>query len=331
MFNNKSILITGGTGTFGQQLCKTLSEKYKPKKIIVFSRDELKQFEMAKIFGQNFFRFFIGDVRDNDRLELAMRDVDIVVHAAAMKQVEISEYNPQECIKTNINGAENIIKAAIKNKVKKVIALSSDKAVSPLNLYGATKLTSEKLFIAANNIAAGTTIFSSVRYGNVSGSRGSVIPHFKSLINNNAKFIPVTDKNMTRFFILIEDGVKFVLKSFQRMQGGEIFIPKLRSFKIIDLIKAMAPKKMTKIIGIRPGEKIHEILYSKDECRNCIEFNNHYVIQPLINLSYKKNFFLNSLKERGKKVKKLEEYSSGDGNFLSILEIKNILKKNNIL
>ena len=331
MFNNKSILITGGTGTFGKEFCKILAKKYNPNKIIVFSRDELKQYEMAKIFSQKFFRFFIGDVRDYERLELAMKNVDIVVHAAAMKHVEISEYNPQECIKTNIYGSHNIIKAAIKNKVKKVIALSSDKAVSPLNLYGATKLASEKLFIAANNIAAGTTIFSSVRYGNVSGSRGSVIPYFKSLINNNSKFIPVTDKEMTRFFILIEDGVKFVLKSLQRMQGGEIFIPKLKSFKIINLIKAMAPKKIIKVIGIRPGEKIHEILYSKDESRNCIEFNDHYVIPPVINLTYEKNFILNALKKKGKKINKMEEYSSEKGSFLSTYEIKYILKKNNII
>jgi UDP-N-acetylglucosamine 4,6-dehydratase len=193
MFNNKSILITGGTGTFGKAFCNELATNHKPKKIIIFSRDELKQFEMAKTYNQKFFRFFIGDVRDSERLNMAMKNVDFVVHAAAMKQVEISEYNPQECIKTNINGAQNIIQAAINNKVKKVIALSSDKAVGPLNLYGATKLASEKLFIAANNIAAGSTIFSSVRYGNVSGSRGSVIPYFKSLVDNNSIFIPITD------------------------------------------------------------------------------------------------------------------------------------------
>jgi UDP-N-acetylglucosamine 4,6-dehydratase len=331
MFNNKSILITGGTGTFGKAFCNELATNHKPKKIIIFSRDELKQFEMAKTYNQKFFRFFIGDVRDSERLNMAMKNVDFVVHAAAMKQVEISEYNPQECIKTNINGAQNIIQAAINNKVKKVIALSSDKAVGPLNLYGATKLASEKLFIAANNIAAGSTIFSSVRYGNVSGSRGSVIPYFKSLVDNNSIFIPITDMEMTRFFILIEDGVKFVLKSLERMQGGEIFIPKLNSFKIINLIKAIAPTKKIKIIGIRPGEKIHEILYSKDESRYCIEFNDHYLMPPLINLTYKKNFFFNSLKEKGKKINKIDEYSSYNGSFLSILQIKNYLKKNNII
>ena len=256
-----------------------------------------------------------------------MKNVDFVVHAAAMKQVEISEYNPQECIKTNIDGAQNIIEAAIKNKVKKVIALSSDKAVGPLNLYGATKLASEKLFVAANNIAGGSTIFSSVRYGNVSGSRGSVIPYFKSLIDNNSTFIPLTDMKMTRFFILIEDGVKFVMNSLKRMHGGEIFIPKLKSLKIIDLIKAIAPEKQIKIIGIRPGEKLNEILYSEDESRYCIEFYDHYLIPPIINLTYKKNFFFNSLKERGKKIKILKEYSSNDGIFLSMVEIRNILKK----
>lgn len=327
MFNNKSILITGGTGTFGSEFCKVLAKNYKPKKIIIFSRDELKQFELAKIYNQKFFRFFIGDVRDVERLNMAMKNVDFVVHAAAMKQVEISEYNPQECIKTNINGAQNIIEAAIKNKVKKVIALSSDKAVGPLNLYGATKLASEKLFVAANNIAGGSTIFSSVRYGNVSGSRGSVIPYFKSLIDNNSTFIPLTDMKMTRFFILIEDGVKFVINSLKRMHGGEIFIPKLKSLKIIDLIKAIAPEKQIKIIGIRPGEKLNEILYSEDESRYCIEFYDHYLIPPIINLTYKKNFFFNSLKERGKKIKILKEYSSNDGIFLSMVEIRNILKK----
>lgn len=331
MFNNKIILITGGTGTFGQEFCKVLAQNYKPRKIIVFSRDELKQFEMANIYNQKFFRFFIGDVRDSERLNMAMKNVDIVVHAAAMKHVEISEYNPQECIKTNINGAQNVIDAAIKNKVKKVIALSSDKAVGPLNLYGATKLASEKLFIAANNITGGSTVFSSIRYGNVSGSRGSVIPYFKNLVENKSIFIPITHLEMTRFFILIQDGVKFVLKCLKTMQGGEIFVPKLNSFKIIDLIKAIAPTKKVKIIGIRPGEKIHEILFSKDESRYCIEFSDHYLIPPLINLTYKKNFSLNCLKERGKKINIIKEYSSANGMFLSVLDIKDILKKNNFI
>ena len=326
MFNNKIILVTGATGSFGKKFCDKLSKEYKPKKIIVFSRDELKQFEMAKIFNKKNFRYFIGDIRDSERLNLAMRKVDIVVHAAAMKQVEISEYNPLECIKTNINGAENVIKAAINNKVKKVIALSSDKAVSPLNLYGATKLASEKLFIAANNIAAGETIFSIVRYGNVSGSRGSIIPYFQTLIENKASFLPITNLDMTRFFMLQDDAVKFVFTSLKRMQGGEIFIPKLYSFKITDLAKAMTAKKI-KIVGIRPGEKIHEILYSEDESKYIIGFKDHYLKPPLINLTKKKNFLINKLGEKGKKISAIKEYSSRDSKLLSIFNIRIILRE----
>lgn len=328
MFNNKSILITGGTGSFGQEVCKELLLNYSPKRIIVFSRDELKQYEMAKIFTDNKFRFFIGDIRDKDRLLMAMRGVDLIIHAAAMKQVEISEYNPFECIKTNINGAQNIIEAAIFSQVKKVIVLSSDKAVSPLNLYGATKLASEKLFIAANNIAAGKTIFSAVRYGNVSESRGSVIPIFKNLIKSGSNYLPITDLKMTRFFILLNDGVKFVLNSLKIMKGGEIFIPKLKSFRMSDLVKALAPKKKIKVVGIRPGEKIHEILFSEDESRFIIEFKKYFVIPPLINLTKKKNFFFYLSNDKGKKITE-KEYSSEINNFLSINEIKKILNVNN--
>jgi len=242
-----------------------------------------------------------------------------------MKQVEISEYNPLECIKTNIIGAENIINAAINNNVKKVIALSSDKAVSPLNLYGASKLAAEKLFISANNIASGKTIFSIVRYGNVSGSRGSVIPIYQQLIKEKKDFLPLTDEEMTRFFILLKDGVNFVLKSIARMQGGEIFVPKLKSFYIKDLISALSKKK--KLIGIRPGEKIDEIMFSKDESRTTIEFNDHYSIPPVINLTVKKNFFKNKLKEKGKHLKNIREYSSGKNIFMKPEEIRKILKK----
>ncbi len=325
LINKKSILITGGTGSFGNAMAGYLSKNYNPKKIIILSRDELKQSVMAKKFPYNNFRFFIGDVRNLDRLNMAMRNVDIVIHAAAMKQVEISEYNPLECIKTNIIGAENIINAAINNNVKKVIALSSDKAVSPLNLYGASKLAAEKLFIAANNIASGKTIFSIVRYGNVSGSRGSVIPIYQQLIKEKKDFLPLTDDEMTRFFILLKDGVNFVLNSIARMHGGEIFVPKLKSFYIKDLIKALSKKK--KLIGIRPGEKIDEIMFSKDESRTTIEFKDHYSIPPVINLTVRKNFFRNKLKEKGKLLKNISEYSSGKNIFMKPEEIRKILKK----
>tara|TARA_Y100000389_G_scaffold191064_1_gene216635 strand:+ start:5072 stop:6079 length:1008 start_codon:yes stop_codon:yes gene_type:complete len=325
VINKKSILITGGTGSFGNAMAEYLSKNYSPKKIIIFSRDELKQSNMMQKFPEDNFRFFIGDVRSLDRLDMAMRNVDIVIHAAAMKQVEISEYNPLECIKTNIIGAENIINAAIKNNVKKVIALSSDKAVSPLNLYGASKLASEKLFIAANNITGGKTTFSIVRYGNVSGSRGSVIPLYLKLVNQKKEFLPLTDKKMTRFFILLKDGVNFVLNSIARMQGGEIFIPKLKSFFIKDLIVSLSKKQ--KVIGIRPGEKIDEIMFSKDESRSIIEFKDHYSIPPVINLTIKKNFLRNKLKEKGSFLKNNEEYSSGKNFFMSPNEIKRILKK----
>ena len=325
VINKKSILITGGTGSFGNAMSEYLSKYYNPKKIIIFSRDELKQSNMMQKYHQANFRYFIGDVRSLDRLEMAMREVDIVIHAAAMKQVEISEYNPLECIKTNIIGAENIINAAIKNNVKQVIALSSDKAVSPLNLYGASKLASEKLFIAANNITGGRTTFSIVRYGNVSGSRGSVIPLYLKLIKEKKEFLPLTDEKMTRFFILLKDGVNFVLNSIARMQGGEIFIPKLKSFYIKDLIISLSKKQ--KVIGIRPGEKIDEIMFSKDESRSVIEFKDYYLIPPEINLTFKKNFLKNKLKEKGSFLKNNDEYSSGKNFFMSPNEIKKILKK----
>ncbi len=331
LFNNKSILITGGTGSFGNAMVEYLSKNFKPKKIIVFSRDELKQSIMAQKFKSDIFRFFIGDVRDLDRLNMAMRDVDLVIHAAAMKQVEISEYNPLECIKTNINGAENIINASINNNVKKIIALSSDKAVSPLNLYGATKLASEKLFIAANNITKGENIFSIVRYGNVSGSRGSVIPLFLKMLKEKKYILPLTNEQMTRFFILLEDGVKFVLNSFNRMQGGEIFIPKLKSFYIKDLISAVSKNNKKKIIGIRPGEKIDEIMFSKDESRSVIEFKDHYIIPPLINLTIRKNFKRNKMKEIGESLNKFEEYSSGNNKFMTVSEIRKVLKQNKFI
>ena len=264
MFNNQTIFISGGTGSFGNHFIKKLIKDYKPKKIIIYSRDEYKQFLMQEQFPASkypFFRFFLGDVRDLERLKMAMNGVDYVVHAAALKQVPAAEYNPMEFVKTNINGAENIIHAAIHQKVKKIIALSTDKAANPINLYGATKLASDKIFVAANNITGSQkTIFSVVRYGNVAGSRGSVIPYFQKLINNKNKYLPITHEDMTRFWITLDQAVDFVFMSFRNMIGGEIFVPKIPSVKIVDLAKAMAPNLKTKIVGIRPGEKIHELM-----------------------------------------------------------------------
>ena len=250
MFDHKSILITGGTGSFGKAFITKLLEHYSPNKLIVYSRDELKQFEMSQMFNAHCMRYFIGDVRDEPRLNMALKGVDYVVHAAALKQVPAAEYNPMECIKTNIMGAQNVISACIQNKVKKVIALSTDKAANPINLYGATKLASDKLFVAANNLSGSQdTRFSVVRYGNVVGSRGSVVPFFQKLLDEEATELPITDERMTRFWIRLTEGVDFVLKNFQRMQGGEIFVPKIPSINITDLAKAMAPNIPAKVIA----------------------------------------------------------------------------------
>jgi len=313
MFSDKSILITGGTGSFGKKYTKILLQKYTPKKIIIYSRDELKQFEMAQEFNHPCMRYFIGDVRDKERLIKAMNGVDYVIHAAALKHVPIAEYNPMECIKTNINGAQNVIDAALANGVKKVIALSTDKAANPINLYGATKLASDKLFVAANNIKGDQDIqFSVVRYGNVIGSRGSVVPFFSKLIKEGAKELPITHPDMTRFMITLEQGVNFVLKNFERMQGGEIFVPKIPSMKITELAKAMAPNLPQKIIGIRPGEKLHEIMCPADDSHLTLEFEDHYVIQPTIQFADKADFSTNLLGEKGKPVKQGFEYNSGN-------------------
>ena len=312
MFNNKIILITGGTGSFGRKFTQTILEKYNPKKIIIFSRDELKQFEMQQTFNDNCMRYFIGDVRDLARLEEATDGVDYVIHAAAMKQVPASEYNPMECIKTNIYGAENVIKASIKNNVRTIIALSTDKAVNPINLYGATKLASDKLFISANNmVGMRETRFSVVRYGNVVGSRGSVVPFFQKLISEGAAKLPITDKDMTRFMITLSSGVEFVLKSFNRMHGGEVFIPKLPSMYITELAKAMAPDIPQKIIGIRPGEKLHEVMCPQDESHLTLEFDDHYVIRPSIEFTFVDDFTNNRLGEIGVPVGQNYEYNSG--------------------
>lgn len=312
MFNNKNILITGGTGSFGKKYTEILLENYKPNKIIIYSRDELKQFEMAQEYSAKCMRYFIGDVRDADRLKKAMKDVDYVIHAAALKHVPIAEYNPMECIKTNINGAQNVIDAAIDNGVKKVIALSTDKAANPVNLYGATKLASDKLFVAANNLVGSQdTQFSVVRYGNVINSRGSVIPYFKKLICEGTKTLPITDVKMTRFMITLEAGVNFVLDNFKRMQGGEIFVPKIPSMKMTELAFAIAPNLNHKIIGIRPGEKLHEIMCPADDSHLTYEFKDYFVISPTITFTTKRKYDTNCLNEKGKKVKQGFEYNSG--------------------
>ncbi len=282
MFNDKTILITGGTGSFGKKCTEIILKRYKPKKLIIFSRDELKQFEMAQTFSDKKYscvRYFIGDVRDKERLYRAFQGVDYIIHAAALKQVPTAEYNPFEAVKTNIIGAENIINAAIDKGVKKIIALSTDKAANPINLYGATKLCSDKLFIAGNAyVGREDAVFSVVRYGNVVGSRGSVVPFF--LKQKETGVLTITDPRMTRFWITLEQGVDFVLSCLERMVGGELFVPKIPSMNIMDLAKAIAPECETKIIGIRPGEKLHEVMVPKDEARMTLDFGTHYVIQP---------------------------------------------------
>ncbi len=280
----KVILMTGGTGSFGHQFVQAMIDHYKPKKLIIFSRDELKQYEMAQQFPESkypFMRYFIGDIRDYSRLEMALRGVDIVIHAAAMKHVPIAEYNPFECVHTNVIGAENIVRASLRNGVSKVMALSTDKAVSPINLYGASKLAAEKIFVAANNIrGSDPTIFSVVRYGNVVGSRGSVVPFFKKLILEGATSLPITDNEMTRFWITLSQGVDFVLSNLALMQGGEIFIPKIPSMKMTDLVDAIHTGIKTHVIGIRPGEKLHEWMLTSDEAMQSLEMHDRYVILP---------------------------------------------------
>ncbi len=332
MFNNKNILVTGGTGSFGKRFIETLLQKYKLKKIAVYSRDELKQSQMIEYLSNKFdiknLRFFIGDVRDRERLTMAMEGMNFVVHAAALKQVPAAEYNPMECIKTNVIGAENVIHSAIKSKVQQVIALSTDKAADPVNLYGATKLLSDKIFVSSNNIVgAKKTKFSVVRYGNVFNSRGSVYPVFCNIIDQKRKYFPITHKAMTRFNLSLQEGINIVINSFKRMQGGEIFVPKIPSIKIVDLAKAMDAKKPIKVIGIRPGEKTHETLCSINDSHLIYDFKDHYVITPSIkffdrNVSYKKN----KAGEVGKKVKSNFEYVSNKNKFLSINEIKKIIK-----
>jgi UDP-N-acetylglucosamine 4,6-dehydratase len=280
--NDKSVMVTGGTGSFGKHFVKTVIEQYKPRRLIIFSRDELKQFEMQQIFPMDrypFMRFFIGDVRDRDRLELAMRDVDYVIHAAALKQVTTAEYNPFECIRTNVFGAENLVYAALRRNVRKVIALSTDKAANPVNLYGASKLASDKIFVAANNLSgADGTKFAVVRYGNVVGSRGSVVPFFKKLAEDGAETLPITDPRMTRFWITLTQGVNFVLSSMELSRGGEIYVPKIPSTTVTDLARLVCPQLGQRIVGIRPGEKLHETMIPADDSRWTVELDDRYII-----------------------------------------------------
>jgi UDP-N-acetylglucosamine 4,6-dehydratase/5-epimerase len=330
MFDKKTILVTGGTGSFGKKFIKSIFANHRPKKVIVYSRDELKQFEMQKQFpedGTNPIRYFIGDVRDSNRLNMALQDVDYVVHTAALKQVPAIEYNPFEAVKTNIIGAQNIIEACLINNVKKIIALSTDKAAAPINLYGATKLASDKLFISANAYAGKNDIsISVVRYGNVLGSRGSVIPFF--LEKKEQPSIPITDERMTRFSITLQQGVDFVMKCFKNMVGGEIFVPKIPSYRIMDLKNAIAPNASADIVGIRPGEKLHEEMITVSDSLNTIDCSDYYVILPST------LFLTKSIYEKHNNIiaKKCDDgfsYNSENNNvFLSVDEIKKMVKEN---
>ncbi len=332
MFDGQTILITGGTGSFGKQYTKTLLSRYKPKKIIIYSRDELKQYEMQQVFDEPEMRYFIGDVRDRERLMQACNGVDYIIHAAAMKHVPAAEYNPTECIRTNINGAENVIYAAIHKGVKKVIALSTDKAANPVNLYGATKLCSDKLFVAANNMVGGDEPrFAVVRYGNVVGSRGSVVPFFRKLLAEGATSLPITDLNMTRFWITLQQGVDFVIKNFSRMKGGEIFVPKIPSVTMTDLAQAISPGIEMDEIGIRPGEKLHEKMCPRDDSYRTIEFDDHYVIAPAIHFhDGDANYLSNNLAEEGKPVEQGFAFDSGSNEwFLNVEQTQALLKEAN--
>ncbi len=329
MFNGKTILITGGTGSFGRKCTEVILSRYQPRKLIIFSRDEFKQYEMAQVFPESTYRcmrYFIGDVRDKERLQRAFQGVDYIIHAAAMKQVPAAEYNPTECIKTNIYGAQNVINVAADRGVQRVVALSTDKAASPINLYGATKLCSDKLFVAANAFVSNdVTRFAVVRYGNVMGSRGSVIPLF--LKQRQQGPITVTDPRMTRFWITLEQGVEFVLKCFERMLGGEVYVPKLPSMNIMDLAEAVAPGCETKVVGIRPGEKIHEVMVTSDDAYLTREYDDHYVILP-------SNQFINRRFEDngGAFVPEGFEYSSGTNPWnLTAEELRDILARQGLL
>lgn len=331
MLNDKAILITGGTGSFGKKFTKMILDRYNPKKIVIYSRDEFKQDLMRKEFAESYpdkvnkLRFFIGDVRDKDRLYRAFSGIDYVIHAAAMKQVPACEYNPLEAIKTNINGAQNIADAAIDKKVKKVVALSTDKAVNPINLYGGTKLVSDKLFISANAYSGeGGTIFSVVRYGNVAGSRGSVIPFFRELIENGHNELPITNFEMTRFWITLEQGVELVFKALNESRGGETYISKIPSFKVTDLAKAMSSNIILKEVGIREGEKLHEVMITKDDSRYTYEYENHYIIYPNFDWWHLDSHFT----EGGILIENGFEYNSGSNvEWLSVEDLMSEIEK----
>ena len=329
--DDKTILITGGTGSFGHHFVRTVIERYKPAKLIIFSRDELKQYEMSQKFSPQdypFMRYFIGDVRDESRLDMAMRGVDIVVHAAALKHVPIAEYNPFECIKTNVMGAENVVRAAIKRGVSHVCALSTDKAANPINLYGASKLASDKIITAAQNMGGSDgPIFSVVRYGNVVGSRGSVVPFFKQLIAKGTDHLPITDERMTRFWITLSQGVNFVLSSLAMAKGGEIFVPKIPSMHTVDLAKTLAPDLPHKIIGIRPGEKLHEIMVTTDDARSTVEISDRYIILPSNRVNLAKKW----AKEDGKPLPDGFSYcSDSNPEKLSTQELQHLLDESEI-
>jgi UDP-N-acetylglucosamine 4,6-dehydratase/5-epimerase len=328
MLSKSSILITGGTGSFGRAFVRRVLTQYPDvRRLVIFSRDELKQYEMQMELDHPALRFFIGDVRDKERLRKAMDGVEFVVHAAALKQVPAAEYNPMECIKTNVHGAQNVIDAAVESGVRKVIALSTDKAANPINLYGASKLASDKLFVAGNNLVGNKpTRFAVVRYGNVVGSRGSVVPLFRKLVAEGARELPITDPRMTRFWITLPQGVEFVLRCFERMYGGEVFVPKIPSTTIPDLATAIAPDAVQRVVGVRPGEKLHEVMCPRDDAHLTLEFAHHFVIKPTILFTQHPDFAVSALGERGTPVADSFEYNSGSNPvFLSVEQIRELL------
>jgi UDP-N-acetylglucosamine 4,6-dehydratase len=327
MLNDKSILVTGGTGSFGKKFIQTVLERYTPRRIIVFSRDELKQYDMAQKWSQDCMRYFLGDVRDAARLDLALKDVDVVIHAAALKQVPALEYNPGEAIKTNILGTENVITAAIAHAVSRVIVLSTDKAAGPINLYGATKLAADKLTVAANNMRGqSATRLSVVRYGNVVGSRGSVIPHFQRLVQEGAKEIPITDERMTRFLITLQQGVDFVLKSLERMQGGELFVPRIPSATIETIARAVSAAIPTRIVGIRPGEKLHEVMCPSEQSCLTLEFEDFYLMKPSFTFHQSVDYTETAIGERGSPVQDGFEYcSKSNPDFMTVDALKSLI------
>lgn len=327
MLNDKSILVTGGTGSFGKKFIQTVLERYTPRRIIVFSRDELKQYDMALKWSQDCMRYFLGDVRDAARLDLALKDVDVVIHAAALKQVPALEYNPGEAIKTNILGTENVVTAAIAHGVSRVIVLSTDKAAGPINLYGATKLAADKLTVAANNMRGhSATRLSVVRYGNVVGSRGSVIPHFQRLVQEGAKEIPITDERMTRFLITLQQGVDFVLKSLERMQGGELFVPKIPSATIETIARAVTTTIPTRIVGIRPGEKLHEVMCPSEQSCLTLEFEDFYLMKPSFTFHQSIDYAETAIGECGSPVLDGFEYcSKSNSDFMTVDALETLI------